>query len=189
MVKMVQFFVHNPMLMLIVAGCVLASCSENPHVLSSDKKEKQRVFDTWYAANTDQSIVELKCDFDFHSYPLFKKNSNDAFDANALRGGDRLVVSFDGVEKEDVVIKVEVEEIPVLQCTNHIVPGSDGYMQFHCEQMPLNQNAIRYVINRDLTITSLKNLEMGLDLYATYEVKDGLGILIDVYTFHPRETK
>ena len=97
--KMVQFFAHNPMLMLIVAGCVLASCSENSHELSSDKKEKQRVFDTWYAANADQSIVELKCDFDFHSYPLFKKNSNDAFDANALRGGDRLVVSFDGEKK------------------------------------------------------------------------------------------
>lgn len=185
--KMVQFFVRNPMLTLIAVGCALASCSENPHELSSDKKEKQRVFDTWYAANADQSIVGLKCDFDFHSYPLFKKNSIDAFDVNTLRGGDRLVVSFGG-EKE-VVTKVEVDEIPVLQCTNHIVPGSDGYMQFHCEQMPLNQNAIRYVINRDLTITSLKNLEMGLDLYATYEVKDGLGVLIDVYTFHPRETK
>lgn len=99
------------------------------------------------------------------------------------------MVSFDGEKKEGAVIKVKVDEIPVLQCTNHIVPGSDGYMQFHCEQMPLNQNAIRYGINRDLTITSLKNLEMGLDLYATYEVKDGLGILIDVYTFHPRVTK
>lgn len=54
--KMVQFFVHNPMLMLIVAGCVLASCSENSHELSSDKKNNGYLILGMLQMQTNQSL-------------------------------------------------------------------------------------------------------------------------------------
>ena len=75
--------------------------------------------------------------------------------------------------------------------TNHVVPGSDSYMQIHCGDHPIDQSRISYAINEDLSIICLSDLKAGMSLFGSYlpseeETDDSPIVLSYLFSFNLR---
>lgn len=117
----------------------------------------------------------MKCGFDVESNDMDLIDSADNGEiVDSLIGGDVLTVYCQD-ENRDRVDHVPVSQaslLPNIEVTNHVVPGSDSYMQIHCDDDPIDQSGISYAINEDLSITCLSDLEAGTSLFGSYVLSE-----------------
>lgn len=168
---------------------LLCSCNQNENNFNNSLPSDQ--FEVHYVVDDVTNRVKMQCDFniDSNDVDIFDSVDNDEI-VNSIIGGDVLTVYYTDEDK-NAVDHVLVSQVSLLPVTNHIVPGSDSYMQIHCDDYSIDQTGISYVINEDFSITYLSDLEMGMSLFGSYvpsnAKSDNTSIKLSyLFSFNPR---
>ena len=183
---------RRKIILAVLSISLLCSCNEKENNFNNSLPSDR--FEVNYVVDEATSRVRMQCDFniDSNDVDIFDSVDNDEI-VDSLIGGDVLTVYYTDEDKDavDHVLVSQASLLPNIEVTNHIVPGSDSYMQIHCDDHLIDQTGISYVINEDLSITHLSDLEMGMSLYGSYipsneGVVDAPIRLSYLFSFNPR---
>ena len=171
---------------------LLCSCNQNENNFNNSLPSDE--FEVHYVVDEGTNKVKMQCDFniDSNDVDIFDSVDNDEI-VNSIIGGDVLTVYYTDEDKNTVdhVLVSQAGLLPNIEVTNHIVPGSDSYMQIHSDDYSIDQTGISYVINEDFSITYLSDLEMGMLLFGSYvpsnAKSDNTSIKLSyLFSFDPR---
>ena len=178
---------------MMIPFITLCSCNQNTEFNNELPYQNYAVV---YEYDSVDKKVNLQCAFNYDGKDLFDVSDNSK-SVNEVIGGDMMKVYYTDETKNetDHILVEQATILPLIEVTDHIVPGSDNYMQLHCDDCVIDQTDISFAINKDLSTTSLSDLQMGMSLFGTYEIipieseKGTTGVykLSYLYSFNPRE--